>query len=76
MNFMFDRSKFEGDISAWKRCSVSSDDKMFIESEIAKKLGIKNPSFNQVKSYFLGLKLELSLQGASPGQSNLGKIRL
>jgi len=67
---------FFEDISSWNTFSVRINDNMFFKSEIAKKLGIKRPSLDQVKSHFLSLKLEADLQGASPRQSGIGKIRL
>jgi len=51
------------------------DANIFFNSEIEKKLDIKNPSFEQVKSYYLNLKLEADLQ-RSPGQSQVSKVRL
>jgi len=69
-------SEFKGDISDWNRFSVIDDKDIFSGSEIAKKIGTKNPSFDQVKSHFLSLELEANLQEASPRQSDLSKVRL
>ena len=76
MGSMFRHSKFRGNVSDWNRFSIKNDDEMFTKTEIAKKLGIKNPSFDQVKSHFLTLKLEAVLQEPSPRQGGLDKIRL
>jgi len=76
MRCMFYLSGFYGDISTWERQSVSSDDEMFFESEIAKKLGTESPSFDQVKSHFLSFKLEADLQCALPRQNQILKVRL
>jgi len=70
---MFTKSNFESDISGWNLFSVLSSENMFFNSGIAKKIGTENPSFDQVKSHFLGLKLELDLKDASLGQCNLGR---
>jgi len=76
MTFMFYDSNFYGDISSWDRYSTPGDEPMFLGSKTAKKLGMKNPSFNEVKSHFLNLKLEEDLQEGSARQGGLGKLRL
>ena len=74
---MFYSSEFEGDISSWNLFSgLNEREDMFIDSKIAKKLGIKSPSFEQVKSHFLSLKLEVDLKDASPGRGGLGRSGL
>jgi len=76
MEGMFCRSKFEGDISYWNTTSLSNERYMFFDSKIAKSLGIENPSFDEVKSHFLNLKLEADLKDALPGQNQVFKVRL
>jgi len=76
MRCMFYESEVESDVSSWRRSSVADDEHMFSHSRIAKKLDIENPSFDQIKSHFLNLKLEIDLQGASPGQNRTSKVRL
>jgi len=73
---MFGSSIFSGDISDWNLSSVEHYKDMFFDSDIAKKLGVKTPSFEQVKSHFLSLKLEAALQEVSPGQRQASKVRL
>jgi len=75
MRSMFYNSEFKGDISDWVRLSGVDDRDIFFNSKIAKNLGIKNPSFEQVKSHFLSLKLEAGLQG-QPRQSGPSRVRL
>jgi len=65
-----------GDISNWSRASVVYDDFMFSSSKMAKKLGIRTPSFEEVKSHFISLRLERDLQGILPEQSSPSKVRL
>jgi len=76
MGVMFFNSRFAGDISNWNTSSVIDEGDTFKESDIAKKLGIENPSLEQVKSHFLSLRLEVNLQKSSPGQSQASKVRL
>jgi len=76
MVLTFGDSEFEGDVSSWDRFSIVNDEKMFSNSAIAKKLGIASPSFDQVKSHFLNLKLEADLKDALHGQSQTSKVRL
>jgi len=76
INWMFAESIFYGDISAWSLCSVIYDDEVFAGSEIAKNLGLEDPNIKQVKSYFLGLKLEAGLQEASAVPTKEPKVRL
>ena len=76
MAAMFYKSDFESDISNWNLLSVLSGIDIFLDSRIAKNLGVKSPSFEEVKSYFSGLKLEADLKDASPGQSQVSKVRL
>ena len=76
MGSMFHQSGFKGDVSDWNRSSIPQDGHMFLVCKMSEKLGVKNPSFNQVKSHFLGLKLEADLKDALPGQSQSSKVRL
>jgi len=73
---MFYGSKFSGDISGWDSSNVTRMQEVFADSEMAIKLGILEPSIDEVKSYFLSLRLESDLQGASAGQGSPGKVRL
>jgi len=76
MRAVFYGSRFTGDISRWDTSSVVNESIMFLESDIAKKLGIENPSLDQVKSHFLGLRLEADLKDTSHRQSQVSKVRL
>jgi len=76
MVMMFYCSKFTGDISNWNTSSLVFEGGAFKGSNAAKKLGTENPSFEQVKSHFLNLKLEQNLQKSSPGQNQASKVRL
>ena len=73
---MFANSGFNGDFSNWVRSAIVVDEDIFLDSAVAKKLGIENPNLEQVKSHFLSLKLEDDLLGDSPRQGGLGKVRL
>jgi len=73
---MFYGSSFEGDLSSWNRFSIKFDRDMFCQSLMAKKLGILEPSFEQVRSHFVSLKLGTSLQDVSPRQVKQPKVRL
>ena len=75
MSHMFYKSRFKGNISSWNRFSVTADRDMFLESKIAKDMKSKSPSFEQVKSHCLNLKLEADLQ-KSPRQREPSKVRL
>ena len=75
MQRLFCNSEFDVNISDWARLSIEKDKNMFLGSAIAVKIGVENPSFDQVKSHFLSLKLEASLK-ESIGQSNVSKVRL
>jgi len=76
MSEAFEESNFCGDVSSWIRASAVHDSFMFSNSEIAKKLGIENPSFDEVKSHFLDLHLEVNLEKAPPLQVGSSKVRL
>ena len=76
MREMFYGSKFNQDISAWSISLNSRREHMFLRSALSELLGVENPSFEQVKSHYLNLKLEAELQTASPRQSNVFKVRL
>jgi len=76
MSSMFRQSAFGGNVSDWNRFSIAQDEHMFFGCKVSKKLGIKSPSFDQVKSHFLNLKLEADLKDALPGQSETSKVRL
>jgi len=76
MDSMFYTSEFKGDISGWNRFSLITDEDMFLNSSIAKGLGEKNPSFEQIKSYYENLNLEAGLQEASNEQVGTPKARL
>ena len=73
---VFEWSSFSGDTSNWNTSSLIDEKDAFKKSGTAKKTGIKNPSFDRVKSHFLNLKLEEDLQEASPRQSDSSKVRL
>jgi len=75
MSLAFYGSEFYGDISGWDTSSLIESGDMFFDSGIAKKLGIENPSFEQVKSHFLSLKLETCLE-KPPEQGGPPKVRL
>jgi len=72
---MFESSEFNGDVSKWNRLSIIDDRDMFLGSNFAKRVCIKNPSFGQVKSHLLSLKLEADLKGSS-GRNMPSKVRL
>jgi len=76
MSEMFYGSKFNFDVSEWNISLKSRCKCMFFRSTLSKLLGIENPSFCQVKSHFLNLKLEADLQAISPGQIQASKVRL
>jgi len=76
MSQMFSDSKFNSNISSWDRSLVSEDDFMFLNTRIAKTMGIRDPNFEQVKSYFIALHLEASLQEASSLPAGPSKVRL
>jgi len=76
MDYMFFSSSFKKDVSGWSRSSVKTDEGMFLDSAIAKKLELKNPSFDQVKSYFLRLKLEDVFPKSLGEESQVSKARL
>jgi len=76
MRFMFSDSEFKGDISGWSLSSISNDSSMFFGSDLSKLLGVCDPHFEQVKSYFLAEKLEAGLRKVLPEQSGALKVRL
>jgi len=75
MSWMFKFSEFNGDVSSWDLSSTINSEDVFLDSEMAKKISIKNPTFEQVKSHFLNLKLESDLQ-KSPEKNGLPRARL
>ena len=76
MSFMFYGSNFNGDISKWDISGSVEMGLMFKNSAIAKKISTHDPSFEQVKSHFLSLRLETDLEGTSSKQNSPSKIRL
>jgi len=52
------------------------DKDMFLKSKIAEVMKSENPSFEQVKSHALNLKLEKNLQGVSRRKNKAIKVRL
>jgi len=76
MSFMFQGSKFNGDISDWSRPSQTDDEDVFLDSSMAKSVGDRSPSLNQVKSHFLNKKLEAALKEAQAKLSKTSKVRL
>jgi len=78
INFMFSASLFYGDISAWNLCSVSASnrERAFIGSKVSEKMGIENPSFDEVKSHLSALRLEADLESDPTLQAASFKVRL
>jgi len=76
MCYLFKESDFEGDVSRWERPLNCHDKEIFLNSKIAKKIIKKDPTFSEIKSYFLAMELDKTLQGASTELATHSKVRL
>jgi len=71
---MFLGSKFGGDLCRWNLRSLLQETDCFRGSELEKRIGIKNPKFEQIKRYSLTLRLESDLKASTSVPSV--KVRL